>query len=527
MINQLISKNKFNLVVGFVLILTSFWVRYPDYWWGQWALQNGLWFSGQASWVDHIDLNVYFRVIRMAMEGGGFRIVNVADSVGDEVAVLYPVYTMIGKAGSLFSSDPATLFHFFGTVTGVALMLVVWWFLGIFLKKPSLRFVGWSWSFFASGLGWLSFPEMVYPDLGVPIFTLWSALRAPHEAVSVMGLLLVLGCSFLYLKQNIVRIRWLVGAVVGSLAVLIHHPQMMMPVGIIVFLWSMGLWLKSKVVFSRLVILGGTLGGSFLLFFWLAGSDLLFSAVTQGLRVQGTYVFSWWYWLIGWGLVGWIALSWLIKRLKKDSRHFEKLAVVVWVSIQLLLFYIPGIPYQGMMIRGVWIGVVVMAVWGMEDFVKRKHWNLLLVGLTVLLLSLGNVFFIYQQRMNGMHQPRSIYVKAEEGIIWRYLKANSAFDQGIIGSYRTANLALTHSRARPYAGHYPLTPDFNERYEEVLAFYRQDMADDEAYGWVKQKGIDWVFWGPDEWELRGSREPAYSWLDPVVEAGAVRLYRIY
>jgi hypothetical protein len=525
MMNQLISKNNHGWIIGLVLIVAQVWVRFPDWWWGR-RVDGQMWFSGQASWVDQIDLNVYFRVIRMGMEGGGFRIVNVADLVGVETAILYPVYTFIGKVGALFSIDPASLFHISGLITSMGLLLMLWWFLGLFLKRTS-RLIGWLWCLFASGIGWLYYPEMIFPDLGVPIFTLWSALRAPHEAVSVMGFLFMLGCGYLYLRDSFDRRRRLLGVVVGTLAVLLNHPQMVLPAGLILSLWA-GFQIKGKKVALRAgLYLVGALGFSLLLFYGVMGSDLLVGEVAQGLRAQGTYVFPWWYWLAGWGLVGVLALYWVIRKLQKDRKLFGVYAVVVWVGIQLCLFYFPGIPYQGMLIRGIWVPVVILAVWGLEYLVKQKRWNFEVVGWLILLLSLGNVIFIFQQRMSGLHQPRSIYVSADEGEVWSYLERNSTYEQGIIGSYRMANMALGQSRARPYAGHYPLTPDFYVRYEEVLRFYQQEMLDDEAYVWATERAIDWVLFGPDEWKLTNNSRLLYPWLIPVVESGEVRLYRIY
>jgi len=499
-------------LVLFLLVVMTVWVRLPDWWWAH-HVPAEAWFTGQASWVDQIDLSLYFRTIGWGMEHATFLIPNFADSTTTNAVMLYPVYTSVGMIARLFTHNPIVTFHIVGALVGIALMLVAFWFMGIFIANTRWRLIGWYWLFLAGGIGCLLFPQPITPDIGVPIFNLWSALRSPHEAVTMISFMGFLGGSYLYFEKK--RRNWLFVVGATTFGILMNHPQTIVPLGLIGGIYGL---INSKAQWKQLGLWVGSVAVMALLYYGLIGKDLMTSSMSVGLRTQSTYVFSVWYWLAGWGIIGLLALYGL-------RQHRKHVFVALWLSIQLGLYYLPFVPYRGMMIRGIWIAIVLLAIWGAEQLAKRNRWSVVLVGVVITVLSLGDVMFIFHKRMSLSYIRNTAFVSQAEGDLVRYLQQVGKEGDGVIGSYRMANLLMGQTKLTPYAGHYPLTPNFMARYPEVVRFYQGNMTNDEAMNWLKQTQVSWVVMGTEEQRLAGAAQLPYIGLSKVWSNQAVSVYR--
>ncbi len=501
--------------VVLLIVVMAIWVHVPDWWWAT-HVPAGSWFTGQASWVDQIDLPQYFRVIRMGMEQGSFQIVNFADSRATDRAVIYPVYTLIGMLARFMTHDPILTFHVVGAITGTILMVVAFWFVGLFIKDDRWKLIGWYWLFLAGGIGWLGYPQDVFPDIGVPIFNLWSALRYPHEALTMIALMGFLGCTYLffYEKRNEKNRWWGMG--LATVVILLNHPQTIVPLGLIGGMY--GIISAKKRGYSRWWQWVFIVVGTFVGYYLLVGKMVLSSSMAEGLRSQGTYVFSVWYWLAGWGMVG-------IFMLYGWKKYTQDVFLRLWLVVQIALFYLPFVPYRGMMIRGVWIAVILLAVRGAELLAKKYAWNNVWVGAAVMLLSMGDIVFIYNKRMDLHYMQKSAFVSQLDGAMMEYLQSQGKYGEGIIGSYRMANLAMGYTRLSPYAGHYPFTPHFLQRYPEVVRFYQGKMMDEEAKTWLKENNVLWVMMGNEERQLARTSALSYSFLKEVWQDRGVRVYQ--
>ena len=490
------------------------WVRFPDWWWATHAPVDS-WFVGQASWVDQIDLPQYFRVIRMGMEQGNFHIVNFADSRSTDRVVLYPLYTLIGILMRPFTHDPVIAFHVSGSIMGILFMLSAYWFLGLFLKSAS-RMIGWYWLFLTGGIGWTEYPGRVFPDIGVPIFNVWSALRSPHEAATMIALMGFLGCSFQFFVVKKLQRNWLLGVGLAAEIILLNHPQTIVPLGLICGVF--GLLTVRRITHPRWWQWCLTVVAAFGGYYSTVGKTMLTSPVTEGLRMQTTYVFSPWYWLAGWGGIGLLMIfGW---------RNYTKYRFLwIWLVTQLALFYLPFVPYRGMMIRGVWIAVVVLAVQEAAILAKKYRWKIWMVGVGVLILSLGDFLFIFSKRMDIGHVGKNAFISQADGQMLTHLFHQGKDREGVIGSYRMANLAVGSTRLSPYAGHYPLTPHFAQRYPEVVAFYQRKMTDNEALTWLKNGKIEWIMMGKEEQQLARASTLSYPFLKAVWNQQGILVYR--
>jgi general stress protein CsbA len=502
-------------LILFLLIVMIGWIHGPDWWWAT-HVPAGRWFTGQASWVDQIDLSLYFRVIRYGMEQKSFLLPNMADSTNTATAVLYPVYTVIGMIAQPFSHDPVLVFHISGVVTGILLMMTAFWFVGLFIKNDIWRLIGWYWLFLTGGFGWLLYPGTVLPDIGVPIFNLWSALRSPHEAIMMISLMIFLGSSFRFFSQKKFQPGWLWGTGLSTGMIGVSHPQTLMPLGLIGGLF--GLMMTKNLAKRRLWYWLGTIAVMTAVYFVTIGKTVSESPMTVGLRMQGTYVFPVWYWLAGWGVMGLLMVyGW---------KYYKKNVFIwLWLAIQLVLFYLPLVPYRGMMIRGTWIAVTLLGIQGAAKLAKKYVWKEWVVGLVVLVLSMGDMLFVFNKRMDIYHVGKTAFISQADGQMIRYLLQQGRIGEGVIGSYRMANIAMGQTRLIPYAGHYPLTPRFTFRYPEVIRFYQQRMGEAEAERWLKLGKISWIMMGIEEQQLANTSTLSYSFLKEVWTGQGVRVYR--
>jgi hypothetical protein len=501
------------LLLVLLPVLMTLWVHVPDLWW-QYHTPAGYAFVGQASFVDQIDLSLYFRCIREGMNGSGFMIPNYADSAYSSRMPLYPTYLLLGAIGGRFIHSPELLFHSAGVIVGVLVLLTVYWFVGLFVHQEKWRLMGWYGVFLGGGLGWLFFPQMVFPDIGVPIFTVWSALRSPHEGITLICLLVCLGMTYCYFL-DFQKYR-LVCFGLCLFGLLVGHPQTIVPVGIIGLgygfitikrsQWKQLLWWIFTIMMSSAV------------YFGLIGHWLLLSPGSAGLRNQDTYVFPLYYWFIASGVIGLLALQRL-----RGWRDYVFLSW--WFVVEIFLFYFPLVPYRGMMIRGIWVVIVVLATQQLQLLMKKKKQYFAHVVVELLLLiSLGDWAFIITKRMDQSYIGKTGFVVQDDMAAYRFLQ-QQGFTGGMIGTYRTMNTVMGMTRLTPYAGHNPLTPNFGSRYPEVLAFYRQTMTEAAAMEWMKSNNIDWVVLGSYEQALAQTPTLPYSFLIPVWSQRGITIYR--
>lgn len=96
------------------------------------------WYTGQASWFDPWDLNVYFSAIGWEKRGG-ILFENLYDTESAQKMAIYSFYTLMGKIAWPFNFPNTFIFALSGVVCSFFLAGVIWWFIKIFLKKESKR----------------------------------------------------------------------------------------------------------------------------------------------------------------------------------------------------------------------------------------------------------------------------------------------------------------------------------------------------------------------------------------------------
>lgn len=508
---------KTTLVFIFMVVLVSqTLVHLPDF--IKWkTTPSGLWFTGQVSWFDPWDQNVYFSAIGWGRRAG-LVFQNLYDTQSDKPMQIYAAYTALGKIlGSLPISN-AVIFHLSAIVLNFFLAFIVWWFLSIFLNKDLDKKIAFVLIFLGGGLGWLLFPQIVLPDLGQPGFMFESATRRPHETISIGLFLLTFGVLWKGIigKQNV----YLIIGLVSSFLAFYFHPYSVITFGVVISSFGAYFFLKEKNsnFWKGLAVLAVS-GLLYLLFF---GRQMLIDPSSSGLVGQVQYSPNPMYAILGWGIL----FPFILIALFSPSLNQEIRFLKFWFLGHFAIIYIP-LGFQKLLIRGLWVVAVILAVVGVGILAKRaklKHGVLLIF--VVAFACISN-FFIFAKKVSEPITNRWVYLFSGEREIIDYLNSNGQKEEGVLASYRVGNIIPANTDKRVWAGHEFQTPNFKTRIQEVNKFYSGGMDDQEAREFLKNAKIAWVFWGPDEKTIGGLEKiPNSDLFDPVLQDGNASLFSL-
>src|SRR3989344_1817351 len=114
-------------------------------------------FSGQASWFDPWDINLYVSVVNWGQHHG-ILLSNTYTSIENKAILFYPLYAVFG---SIFpNADPYLLFHLLAIFMGLIVMFILWQSIKVFLTTGKIQFIALLLIALGGGAGWLFFPNI-------------------------------------------------------------------------------------------------------------------------------------------------------------------------------------------------------------------------------------------------------------------------------------------------------------------------------------------------------------------------------
>jgi hypothetical protein len=471
------SKNNFFFLL-IVFLLSNLLVRGPD-------LARFLKipadkvFTGQASWFDPWDLNVYFAAIGWGQRGH-FTFANVYDTLAQDELAIFPLYTFLGRVFHSFSLSNALIFHLAGIITSFFFLIILWWFINFFEKDRFNQKVLLSWLVFAGGFGWLSFPDLLLPDLGQPGFTFESALRRPHEAVSLSLFLVSLGVFWQAFRQP--KTFFFLSATLAALLMSFFHPYSLLPLAAILGVFGLQQWFKARrfqfFLPPALVALAG------LVYYLTAGKTLLINPGFGGLLGQVQHSYSPLKIVLGWG---WFAPFIFLGLIKTPNLAFIK----IWFLTHWLTTYLP-LGFQKLFIKGLWLPVLLLALQGVLLATQKAKFLYRPLVFTLLFLGSFSNLFTFYKRLTEPAQNPWFYLSQDENQILHYLNTRGQNEEGVLAEYRLANQIPALTSKRVYAGHPFQTPDFDQRIVPANLFLQAKMTDSEAATFINQAKITWI-----------------------------------
>jgi hypothetical protein len=417
---------------------------------------------------------------------------------------VYTAYVLIGKLTKFLNISNPLSFHLAAVFFSLILGIVIWWFLGVFIKEKREKIVAYIILIFGGGAGWLLFPQLVLPDLGQPGFTLESAFRRPHEAISLSLFLLAIGFFWQGIKTK--KNKFLILGAVSAFLMSFFHPYSLLTLGVIFFAWKWDILIY--------------LGFSGIGWFVMAGRSLIINPGFSGLMLQVQKSPVPLLAVLGWGMLFPLALTGLFSQTDSKEDNFFK----TWFIFGWLIIYLP-FGFQKLLIRGLWFPVVILAVKGIGWLTKKFSLNYISLAVIIILLTIPTSFYTVFKRLGESPENRWIYLSVDEGEVINYLHFKGRNEQGVLASYRVANIIPATTTKRVWAGHEFQTPDFNKRIQQVNKFFIGKMTDNDAQSFLNKIKVTWVFFGPDERDIAQVKNLRYKFLKPVIKKKNVILYQ--
>jgi hypothetical protein len=142
-----------------------------------------------------------------------------------------------------------------------------------------------------------------------------------------------------------------------------------------------------------------------------------------------------------------------------------------------------------------------------------------LASLSNLLLVAGNLGPI-QQRTVPIFRPGSEIAALE------WLADHSEPGEKVLVSFETGNVVPAWTDLRVFAGHGPETLHNAEKRAALRQFFDSDTGDAWRQSLLRDYGLDYVFYGPEEQALGGWDPANAAYLRPVYGSQGYAIYRV-
>ena len=118
------------------------------------------------------------------------------------------------------------------------------------------------------------------------------------------------------------------------------------------------------------------------------------------------------------------------------------------------------------------------------------------------------------------------YLRTDEVDALNYLEQQVTGDDVVLASLDIGQFVPALTGARSFLGHWAQTLDFYGKTDSVKAFFSDATADDDRLALLRNYGVDYVIYSPQEAALGDYDPAAASYLDEVYSNDNVRVYAV-
>lgn len=466
-------------------------------------------FAGFYFLHDPWDINVYFSAMRSGREGE-FLYQNAYDANPHPKAPIYLLYIFLGHVSQMTHLSIPFIYHLSSVFFGFVFLSTLYLFLSLAFKEKIFRLLSFSLITFGGGLGPLHF-SFVESNI-------FHTLHLPNFLITQLTFILLLAFSVAAGKKH--SWHFSLAAFLAGLILIFSHPYMFVVASAVIVVWVIYEYFKYRRLFylalPHIVILSST-----------ALPFMYFSLFTNPM-------------IVGWQsnasfqtppphqlLLAYFPLVILIPfgifAVAKRRGAFSPL-LVSWFFIQLIFFYLP-IYFQRFMMRGYFIPLVILSILGLRMVtgkIPNAHKFFIYIFLAIVVslptfVSTGFLLTNISTQNPWLYQPKEVL----ETFDWmdKHLEGKSV----ILAEEVTSNFIPTQTDLKVYAGHGAHTPSFKEKQKNVRKFFRREFDSFERSIFLKEKGIDYVFLGPEEKE-KGNSELNNFNLPLIYENASVKVF---
>lgn len=477
-----------------------------------WQAQGDAWrFTGSLFGVD--DGNSYLAKMRLGAQGEWLFTLRTTSEPHDG-ALLFLPYLLLGHLARLVSGGaPVTVgtliavFHGARLVFDLALILTIYRFVAVFVRRPATRRLALVLITLGGGLGWLlsllgtdelfgSLPvDFVVPEG----YTFLILFGLPHLALARTALLLSFLCLFGALRRGAIRDALLGGvcwAVMGFAV-----PFYVAVVYALLGAWGLTAWARARrfprTLFWRALI--AALVPLPLLAYnaWVFLANDVFAQWAAQNRLPSPHPA---HYALGYVVLALPAARAIRPAWRRGAYRVPWLLLISWVIAAPALVYLP-VNVQRRLAEGVFVPLAILAALGLERVAPRRRTLaqgvvLALALPTAGLLWLGGLF-------NALSPARPIFRPQAEVSVMQALGALAPRDAVVLSAHETGNLLPVYTDLIAYVGHGPETIHAEEKEARVAAFLRGEL--DPAVRAALLAEIDYALIGPlERAEARGS-----------------------
>jgi len=475
-------------------------------------------YTGTAYLFDPWDVNVYIASINWSQEFG-FYFQNAYTTIPHQPVLFYPLYIFTGSL--LKTVSPLLLYYILTISSSFLLILTIYQISKLFLSKHLYVLASVILTTLGGGLGWyFIFRGFDSPDVTLTPFTLASAFQKPHELLALSFYFLSL--SLFYLGVNKKSTLLALASAFAFIAVIFFYPYYILSYLLIIFSYSLIVWRKEgkkEAIRLGIIITLLTLPITILYSKYLLSSDS-FGSVTSPLLSGPTLTGI----LGGYGVLDIFVLLQLLNRKKTEKSLF----LLIWLFTSILLTFLP-FGFSRYFLRGLFFPCVLLSLMYLENPPKLFKKYEKLIYLTILFLVPLNSILIFKTRMEVVKDAsiRFVYINSEEKEAMDFLKNNTSPGSGVLADYILGNFIPVFTYNRVYYGHNTQTPNAPEKIVNLTKFYSNEFSDQDAKKFLKDEGISFIVWGPDEKQITkesGTSVLKYSFLESVFSNHLVKIF---
>lgn len=472
--------------------------------------------------------------------------------INDHSAALVPALTLT--------------YHLMQIVFNLLLIVVLYRFIAVFIKRPQTRFLALVLATLGGGLGWLLTLLGQSSWLGTPPaeffipegFSWLILLGLPHLALARAALL----GGFLLLFKALSPftpsetgeinpaptqgassgIRYAVLASLCWLLVGLAVPFYLPIIYVILATWGLILWIGQRRFPRELLISGGIAAGItlplFAYFTYAFSTNPIFAIWSSQNILQSPHPL---HYVAAYGLLvacALIAVRWLWRKTQHSAFSTQHFALLLWPVVVPILVYLP-LNIQRRMAEAVIVPLAILAAVGLRFLVRKPRWKRLYRP-AVVVMCLSSVLFLVGITFGALAQSRPIFRPTAElaALDWlnNHAPADSviltAFDTGKLSpttNIDTGNLVPAYTNLRPYVGHGPETAHATDKDATTRRFFADQMTADERRALYGSVNIHYIFYGPLEQTLLASEKAVPEWqsdADKIYDTDGYQIWEI-
>jgi hypothetical protein len=514
---------KIILATILISVIAIFFNQFPN--WYAWKnTPEGFVFSGQASWFDPWDINVYVSAIKWGQHQG-FLLENLFTSQSNPPIFYYPLYTSLGMIFK--NTKPFLFFHVFSIITNIFLVITLVIILKNIFKNSKIIFLTALLIILGGGLGFLVFPYYESVDTHFTSITLQSALQRPHEAVALASYCLALFGYYFCLDDYKKKKKWQIITSISLFLSLIFYPYYILSFWLIsvMYLLTKHNWLevlKQHKIFLATLITVSVSAVSLMAYNLSLNSS--FSDVTSQQLSKPT-ISSF---ILGYGF---LLLPVIYQLVAKGKKSNLMKFLLIWFLVAVSLLFLP-VGFSRFFLRGTMIPLVILTVLTLKNLTKKyftaQYPKIYFIFLSycLILLSITSVIIFYHRLKEVKMNNSWYYFSSAQAVAFNFLDKQTPYLSGVLSSYEVGNLIPAHTRHRVYLGHLLQTSDANLRINMSNNFYQQTMTTNEAENFLKESHIKFVYFTKDESMNPSTWHTNYPFLTEVFNNQEVIIYQL-